>query len=135
PAQILKTALAVGNKSLRPYSHRFSPKTFTQPQLFACLVLKEALKLDYRGLSALLADSPALRHAIGLTHTPHFTTLQKASKRLLHRRRVQRLLDQTIVRARQRKLLKKRVALAAIDSSGFEAQHASRYFVKRRETG
>ena len=135
PAEILKTALAVGRKALRTYSHRFSPKTFTQPQLFACLVLKESLKLDYRGVSALLDDTPSLREAIGLAQAPHFTTLQKASKRLLKLRRVQRLLDQTLVRARQFKLLKKRVDLAAIDSSGFEAQHASRYFVKRREKG
>jgi len=135
PLRILKTALAIGRKTFRSYSHRYSPKTFTQPQLFACLVLKESLKLDYRGISALLQDSAALREAIGLRHTPHFTTLQKASKRLLRRRRVQRLLNQTLVRARKVKLLKKRVALAAIDSSGFEAQHASRYFVKRRERG
>jgi hypothetical protein len=128
-------ALAIGSKVFRLYSHRCSPKTFTQPQLFACLVLKEAMKLDYRGAAALLADSFSLREAIGLKETPHFTTLQKASKRLLCRSRVRRLLDHTITRARRAKILRKRVALAAIDSSGFEAQHASRYFVKRRERG
>jgi DDE family transposase len=128
-------ALAIGSKTFRPYSHPCSPKTFTQPQLFACLVLKEAMKLDYRGTSALLADSLCLREAIHLKETPHFTTLQKASVRLLRRKRVQHLLDNTLARARKAKVLKNRVALAAIDSSGFEAQHASRYFVKRRERG
>src|SRR5690606_985254 len=135
PTKILRTALAVARKTLRPYSHRFSRKTFTQPQLFACLVLQESLKLDYRGVAALLADASSLRETIGLAHAPHFTTLQKASQRLLKRRRVQRLLDQTLIRASQLRLIKSRVELAAIDSSGFEAQHASRYFVKRREKG
>lgn len=134
PVRILRMALAVGNKTFRAYSHRCSPKTFTQPQLFACLVLKEAMKLDYRGTSALLADSFSMREAIQLKQVPHFTTLQKASVRLLRRKRVQRLLDNTLSRARKAKLLRNRVALAAIDSSGFEAQHASRYFVKRRES-
>jgi len=54
PLRVLLTAFEVGKSALRPYAHRFSPKKFTQPQLFACLVLKEFLKLDYRGLSMLL---------------------------------------------------------------------------------
>lgn len=33
-------ALEVGRRTLPDYAHRFAPKTFTQPQLFACLVLK-----------------------------------------------------------------------------------------------
>ncbi|HEV3447133.1 MAG TPA: hypothetical protein VG099_21010 [Gemmataceae bacterium] len=36
---------------LARYAHRFSPHTYTQPQLFACLVLKVFLKTDYRGLT------------------------------------------------------------------------------------
>ncbi len=58
------------------YSHRFSPKKFTQHQLFACLVLKEFLKTDYRGLADILADCDSLRAAIELEHVPHFTTVQ-----------------------------------------------------------
>jgi|GEM_PF-5547844 hypothetical protein len=75
-----------------------------------------------------------MREAIQLKEVPHFATLQTASVRLLRRKRVQRLFDNTLTRARKAKLLKRCVALAAIDSSGFEAQHANRYFVKRRET-
>ena len=40
---------------MRRYSHKFSPKVYTQHQLFACLVLKEALRLDYRGIAKLLS--------------------------------------------------------------------------------
>jgi hypothetical protein len=36
-------------RALLLYSHRNSPKKFTQHQLFACLVLKSFLRTDYRG--------------------------------------------------------------------------------------
>jgi hypothetical protein len=56
------------------YWHRYAPRKFTVPQLFACLVLKEFLRLDYRKLSALLKDAPSLTEAIGLHEVLHFTT-------------------------------------------------------------
>ncbi|MCH7840824.1 MAG: transposase [Planctomycetes bacterium] len=46
-----------------------------------------------------------------------------------------RLLDQTIVAAAEAKILKKRSTLTAIDGSGFESHHTSRYFVRRRAKG
>jgi hypothetical protein len=125
-------ALAVGEKVFPRYAHRFAPKVYTQPQLFTCLVLRNFLKTDYRGISQILDENADLRQAIGLKATPHFTTLQKACKRLLRRPRVQRLLDATVLRFMGRR---RRVAEAAIDSSGFEAGHASRYYVRRRAKG
>ena len=117
------------------YAHRCSPKKFTQPQLFACLVLKEFLKLDYRKLAALLADTPDLCKAIELTTVPHFTTFQKAAQRLLVATPARRLLDQTIHVGIAVHRMKKRVALAALDGTGFESRHASSYYVRRREKG
>ncbi len=127
------TAYRAAQDALPAYAHKYSPKKFTLHQLFACLVLKEFLKRDYRGVVGVLADGAELREAIGLKHVPHWTTLQKASDRLLKSRPAQRLLDATVRLARRKKKLKKRVKLAAIDSSGFEAQHTSRYFAKRRQ--
>lgn len=121
-------ALAAGRDAFSDYSHVFSPKKFTQPQLFACLVLKEFEKKDYRGTCQLLEDCPDLRQAIGLRCTPHFTTLQKASRRLLKQKRVRRLIELTVKRIRKRGT---RVKYAAVDSSGFDARHASRYFIFR----
>jgi hypothetical protein len=43
--------------------------------LFACLVLKNFLRTDYRGVVEHLRDNPALTEAIELTKVPHFTTL------------------------------------------------------------
>ncbi len=76
-------ALKVAKDRLPNYTHRYSPHKFTQPQLFVCLVLKRHLKLDYRGIVAVLADWPTLCKDIGLASVPHYTTLQKASARLL----------------------------------------------------
>ena len=59
----------------------------------ACLVLKTSLKTDYRGVVAQLVDCPSLREAISLEQVPHYTTLQKATRRLLASVPVQRLLN------------------------------------------
>ena len=127
-------ALEIGREALPAYCHRFSPKVFTQPQLFACLVLKEFFKTDYRGIMGILADTPSFCDAIGLKKVPHWTTLQKASKRLLCNAAVQRLLDATVARpARHRRgRPRKVVKQAAVDSTGFEVQQTSHYFVRRR---
>ena len=77
------TAYATAQRALPAYAHRYSPKKFTQHQLFACLVLKEFLKADYRGIVNILADCPNLCAAIELEHVPHYTTLQKAAGRLI----------------------------------------------------
>ena len=90
---VLREALAVSRRVLRRFSNRFSPHRYTQPQLFACLVLKEFLGQDYRTAARLLADSPDLQKWIGLAHSPHYTTLHKASQRLLRAERAHRLLQ------------------------------------------
>ncbi len=76
-------AYAMARDALPKYGHRFSPKKFTQYQLFACLVLKEFLKTDYRDVVGVLTDCPELCATIELQHVPHYTTLQKAADRLL----------------------------------------------------
>lgn len=133
PKRVLVEALAVAESSLPAYSHRFSPKKFTLHQLFACLVLKDFYNLTYRGTVGLLADSDSLRKAIELAKVPHFTTLQKAADRLLLEKSFRRLITTTVERARKRKLLSRRVRLAAIDTSGFESRHTSRYYAWRRK--
>ncbi len=121
-------ALAAGKEAFSDYSHKFSPKKFTRPQLFACLVLKEFEKKDYRGVWQLLLDCSDLRNAIELKTVPHYTTIQKASRRLLKLDRVRELIDITYTRIHPRP---KVVQHAAADSSGFDAHHTSRYFVWR----
>src|SRR5271155_1945568 len=98
PRTVAMVALAAGKEAFSDYSHKFSPKTFTQPQLFTCLVLKEFERKDYRGIRQLLVDWPDLCEAIGLKKVPHYTTLQKASRRLLRLPHVRTLLNDTVRR-------------------------------------
>ncbi len=132
PRRVLKAAHLIGQLSLPLYAHRSSPKKFTQPQLFACLALKEFLQLDYRKLAALLVDCPDLCNVIDLAIVPHFTTFQKAARRLLRMPLANRLLDKTIHLAKVSGRIPSRIALAAGDGTGFESHHVSHYYVKRR---
>jgi Transposase DDE domain len=122
---VVRHALAVASATLPDYGHRYSPRKYTQPQLFACLVLKT----DYRGVAVHLAEHTDLRAVLGLAVVPHFTTLQKASRRLLRRPVAKRLFRATV-----RRFLKRRQRLkrAALDSTGRDCGHASRYYVRRR---
>jgi hypothetical protein len=129
PWKVLVTAWTVAKVVLPAYSHRFSPKKFTQQQLFACLVLRAFLRTDYRGLAACLKDSPGWCAAIELAEVPHFTTFQKAAQRLLRAQPVLELLNETVAQVMGRR---RRVPLAAIDSTGLESRHASGYFIHRR---
>src|SRR5256885_1785610 len=115
PRRVLQVAYQVGQKALAPYAHRYSPKKFTQAQLFACLVLKEFCQRDYRGIVALLQDLPELCRSIDLLVVPHFTTLQKAAQRLLQIKLVRRLLAATLHQARRAKISRRRLRLAALD--------------------
>src|SRR3954447_9360378 len=129
PVVVARRALYAGQTTLRPYAHKFSPKVYTQPQLFACLVLKVFFKTDYRGLTQLLHDLAELRDVLALEHVPHYTTLHKASQRLLTLPRARRLLTGTMRRLLGRR---RRVQRAAFDSTGMDCGHRSHYYVRRR---
>jgi len=129
PKAVVLAALSTAQLALPAYSHACSPKKFTQHQLFACLTLKNFLRTDYRGVAAHLADHPALVEALNLVDVPHFTTLEKASKRLLKSAAARRLLEATI---RLHMGRRRRVKRSAIDSTGLECTPASGYFVRRR---
>jgi hypothetical protein len=130
PRKVAMVALAAGKEAFSDYSHVNSPKKFTQPQLFACLVLKEFERKDYRGVCELLVDCSDLRQAIGLRHVPHWTTLQKASRRLLALPLVRKLLADTVQRVLKRR---RNVPYGAADSTGLDAHHASGYYIHRRD--
>lgn len=130
PKAVARAALVAAQRVLPLYWHPNSPKKFTQHQLFACLVLKNFMKTDYRGVVAHLADQSELRAVLCLTSVPHFTTLQKASRHLLACASARRVLESTI---RLHYGRRRRIASSAIDSTGLESTAASGYFVKRRQ--
>ncbi|MCA1686476.1 MAG: IS5 family transposase [Planctomycetia bacterium] len=132
PRRVLRVAYDAACQALPAHRRRFSPKKFTQPQLMACLVLKEFLRLDYRGFTEHLADHPDLAGLIGLKVVPHYTTFQKAAARLLKAAPARLMFDAVLDRALRDKVRNRAVPLAAVDGTGMESRHVSRYYVKRR---
>jgi hypothetical protein len=129
---VLQVAYEAACQALPAHRHPSSPKKFTQPQLLACLVLKEFSRLDYRGLAAHLADHPELGRQVGLKGVPPYTNFQKAAARLLAARPARKMFDAVLERALRDRVRKWRVPLAAADGTGTESRHMSRYYVKRR---
>lgn len=80
---VAREALAAGYAALPEYGSRYSRRDYTQPQLFALLVLRQFLRTDYRGVVTLVAEWAELRRALGLTKVPHYSTLAHASRRIL----------------------------------------------------
>src|SRR5687768_13308212 len=94
PRKVMRAAHALGCRCLRKYSSKFSRHDYTMPQLFACLVVREQMRLSYRGAEALLRDGRAWCRAIGMKHkTPDHTSLARAARVILNGRRVTRMLD------------------------------------------
>ena len=82
PLELAKTALVAAREAIPPYSSRFSRHDYTQHQLYALVALRRLLKTDYRGLEATLRDWTELRDALGLSHVPDHSTIQRAERRL-----------------------------------------------------
>jgi hypothetical protein len=83
PIAFARAALEAGKEALPDYSHPKSPHKFTQPQLFAMLVLKQFFKLDYRGVVVWLSNWSELREVLELKRIPNYSTLCYAEGRLL----------------------------------------------------
>jgi len=83
PRAVAQEALRLAQDTLPPYSSARSRKDFTQHQLFAILSLKTFLKVDYRGVVAVLKDFAELRDDLALSKVPHYSTLSYAEGRLL----------------------------------------------------
>lgn len=131
PLRLAREALELGLKSLPAYSGRFSRHDFTQPQLFATLVLKVFFKTDFRGIVAILAEWPDLRRALGLKKVPHYSTLCYAQERLLRDGRFDRLLSVVWAQAQRQGLVDDKPELA-IDATGLETRHVSAHYMNRR---
>src|SRR5439155_3145508 len=107
---------------------RFSRHEFTLPQLFACLVVREMMRLSYRKAEALLRDSPQWLADIGMSKPPDHNTLWRAFGVLLQTRRINRMLDLLAELFAQERLLKLSVKPLTIDSTCYERRQRSRHY-------
>ena len=76
-------ALRVGRDAFDPYAHPNSPRKFTQPQLFACLAVRQMIGVGYDAASVRLAEWSDLRDALGLGRVPSGSTPRAAERRPL----------------------------------------------------
>ena len=124
--QFARLALHVARQQVPPYGSKFSPKKFTQPSLLACLCLKEYLRLDYRGLEALLSSAAELRLALELRDVPDHSMLHWFARHKVTPRLLQRLLERTTQLFRRPRRGRH---VVAVDATGFSRRSASRYYV------
>ena len=133
PRKVLKLAYALGVEVLPKYFSPFSRHAFTKPQLFACLVLREHQKKSFRGIEALLIDSPAWLADIGLSKAPDHNTLSRAFNEFVDPDLADSMLDLMTKLAASRKLLRgDGLKPLTLDSSMFESRHVSRHFERRQ---
>jgi hypothetical protein len=134
PRKVLRLAFEFGREVLPPYFSPFSRHAFTKPQLFACLVLREHQKKSFRGIEALLVDSPTWLADIGLTKAPDHNTLSRAFNEFVGPDLAMSMLDLMAKLARSRKLLRgDGLKPLTLDSSMFESRHVSRHFERRQQ--
>jgi hypothetical protein len=120
--EVASLCMTLSKKYVEPYSHRNSPKKFTQSQLLTLLVLRAYLKTTYRGIIEVLEVSDALRQKLGLTQVPNYSTLKKFADRSS----VLEIIDALLL-----ELVRQFAAQdteAAVDSTGFETTSASAHF-------
>ena len=134
PRKVLELAYALGLEVLPTYFSAFSRHDgFTKPQLFACLVLREHQRKSFRGVQALLIDSPQWLADIGLAKAPDHNTLNRAFNEFVGPDLANSMLDLMAKLARGRKLLRgDGLKPLTLDSSMFESRHVSRHFEQRR---
>jgi hypothetical protein len=121
-------AFALGNQLFVDFPTRLGPKPFTQPQLFACLVVREHLQLSYRRAEVFLKDSPDWMADLDMTVAPDHNTLWRAFGRLLGKRPMEKALDLLCDESKS----ELRASLAAkpltVDSTCYEPRHRSRHY-------
>jgi hypothetical protein len=124
--RVVRWALEAGRRVLPDYSHPKSPKTYTQPQLLACLVLRAFGKYTYRGVVEAIADGDALRRELGLAddRVPRHTTLEEFASRT-DPRVVEHVVAEVLA------MDGRPVEELAEDSTGLQAGGASAHYLSR----
>ena len=102
-------------KAIPKYFSKFSNKIYCNHQKIALLVLRQKLKLTYRGLIEWLEVTEEVCLLLGLTKLPDHSTLVKFDKR------VSASLLNGLINMKEAKII-------ALDSSGFETETKSYYY-------
>ena len=128
PLELFCRAYELGRRVWSDFGSAFSRHDFTRPQLFACLALRESLRLSYRKMEAFLIDVPDWLARIGMTHAPDHNTLWRAFGVLLKNRDVKRALDLMAADSQKELSAALRAKPLTIDSTCYEPHHRSRHY-------
>jgi hypothetical protein len=128
PRTVMRQAWELASRLWPSFSNKFSRHDFTLAQLFACLVVREMLKLSYRKAEALLRDSPEWLADIGMKQVPDHNTLWRAFSVLLKTQRVNRMLDLTARLFKEHRVLGLSTKPLTIDSTCYETHHRSKHY-------
>jgi hypothetical protein len=74
PRRILQIAYDAARRPVPAHRNKFRLRKPPQPELLACLVVKEFLRLDYRGFATHLIDHPDLASQINMKALTLFIT-------------------------------------------------------------
>ncbi|MCC7483295.1 MAG: transposase [Hyphomicrobiales bacterium] len=119
--QVARMAYQLAEETLPKYSHRNSPKTYSQPQLAACVLLMFYLNVSYRDMEEWLLASDQVCTVLELAQVPDHSTLSR-----MYRKLNKGQLDQM-----QRALLdtaEVKEDILAADSTSFTLSQASAYY-------
>lgn len=117
----------VQSTRLKPYSSKYSKKTYTQNQLLVLILFKDFRNQHYREFIDDMRDMEHVREILNLSTIPHFTTLQKFLCRI----------KSLYLRLAFKKTVNlfytsdDKIPITAIDSSGFTRGYCSHYFSER----
>jgi len=124
----MKLAHDLALACLPTFRNKFSRHDFTLAQLFACLVLREHMKLTYRRLVALLNDNRWCKR-LGMDRVPSTATLCRAFACLIEPRNLHDALDVLIELANRVGLTGRTLT---IDSTLYDTHHFTRHYEYRR---
>ena len=114
-----------------PPTHRLARPAYAPATLFAALLLRERLRLIYRGLEDLLRLSGPPRRAFGLRVVPDHSTVWWFARRRVEPGLLDGALAETVRCARGGA---EKAAQVALDSTGLFLSHASRRAARRRRS-
>ena len=133
PRKVLQLAYKLGVEVLPKYFSPFSRLAQHQAREQLRLGEREHQRKSFRGIEALLVDSPAWLADIGLAKAPDHNTLSRAFNEFVDPDLADSMLDLMAKLARSRKLLRgDGLKPLTLDSSMYESRHVSRHFEQRQ---
>jgi len=106
------------------YSSKYSRRTYTQHQLMAILLFREALGTDYHDVVELINLRGRIKVILKLDQVPHYSTIHKFMA-WTPSTIFSRFLNKTLKLCYSRGEI---IPIIAIDSSGFISSYASHYY-------